>query len=473
MRNGQGTGEPDQSSTEGVRKAAPPSALFGWVLFDWAAQPFYTLIVTFLFAPYFVSAVVGDPVRGQALWGYAAAVAGIAIAIGSPLFGALADRRGGRKLWIALFCLVAAAAMSCLWLAVPNANDTTLFLLLVAFVVGTAAVEFTTVFINAIMPTLVPKAQVGRLSGIGWGVGYVGGVLSLFVMAGLIVTSPATGKTLLGLDALIPLDTVAREGDRLVGPFSALWLLVFAIPFFVFTPDRRTVAHAGPELSAFASLWATIKELPSHPGVLIFLIARMVYIDGLTAIFTFGGIYGAAVFGWGAFELGLFGITLAVMGAIGAVIGGVLDDRIGAKWVIVGALVLLLVAATGILSVDKTHVLFSISVAPKAAQSAAFSSVGEQVYLAFACLVGLVAAPVQAASRSLLARLAPADQMTQFFGLFAFSGKVTAFAAPMLVALVTTVSGSQRAGVAVIAVFLVLGLLLMFAVRVNEFRNAE
>jgi UMF1 family MFS transporter len=370
-----------------------------------------------------------------------------------------------------MFSIVAAAAMAGLWLAVPNADETTIFLVLASFVVATAAIEFTTVFTNAIMPTLVPKAQVGRLSGIGWGVGYAGGILALLVMAGLIVTDPSTDTTLLGLKPVLPLNAAAREGDRLVGPFSALWLLVFILPFFLFTPDRGKRAHIEPGTSALASLWATLKELPIHRGILIFLIARMVYIDGLTAIFTFGGIYGAAVFGWGAFELGLFGITLAVMGAVGAVIGGVLDDRIGAKWVIVGALALLLIAAIGILSVDGAHVLFTLKVTPKAAGSAAFSSAGEQVYLAFSCLVGLVAAPVQAASRSLLARLAPPDQMTQFFGLFAFSGKVTAFAAPTLVALVTTISGSQRAGVSVIAIFLIVGLMLMLAVRVNEFRG--
>ncbi len=461
---------PETASAVPVEPASKP-ALFGWVLFDWAAQPFYTLVVTFLFAPYFVNAVVGNPVRGQALWGFAAAFAGIAVAIGGPVFGALADRRGGRKPWIAVFSIVAAAAMAGLWLAVPNADEATIFMVLAAFVVATAAVEFTTVFTNAIMPTLVPKAQVGRLSGIGWGVGYAGGILALLVMAGLIVTDPSTGTTLLGLKPVLPLNAAAREGDRLVGPFSALWLLVFILPFFLFTPDRGKRAHIEPGTSALASLWATLKELPSHRGILIFLIARMVYIDGLTAIFTFGGIYGAAVFGWGAFELGLFGITLAMMGAVGAVIGGVLDDRIGAKLVIVGALALLLIAAIGILSVDSAHVLFTLKVTPKAAGSAAFSSAGEQVYLAFSCLVGLVAAPVQAASRSLLARLAPPDQMTQFFGLFAFSGKVTAFAAPTLVALVTTISGSQRAGVSVIAVFLIVGLMLMLAVRVNEFRG--
>ena len=205
---------------------------------------------------------------------------------------------------------------------------------------------------------------------------------------------------------------------------------------------------------------------------MIFLIARMLYTDGLTAIFTFGGIYGASVFNWGPTELGIFGIVLTLVGAIGALIGGRLDDKLGAKTVIIGSLVILLVAATGILSVDKTHVFYSVAVPEKIAGSAPFSSTGERVFLAFAIIVGLVAAPVQAASRSLLARIAPADKITQFFGLFAFSGKVTAFLAPFLVAFVTQVSDSQRIGMSAVLAFLIVGGLMMLFVRVKPAPSA-
>ncbi len=447
--------------------AAPRRALAGWVLFDWAAQPFYTLILTFLFAPYFATTVVGDAARGQAMWGYAAAAAGILVGIGSPLLGAVADGRGRRKPWIAVLALILAVAMATLWLAKPGTTGATLWLIVLSFVIATIAVEFMTVFTNAIMPTLVPHDQIGRLSGIGWGVGYAGGLVSLALMAGLIVTNPMTGKTLLGFDPIVPLDVATREGDRLIGPFAAVWFLVFMIPFFLFVPDVRATPHAAaaPAESPVRALLTTLKQLPGHPDMLWFLIARAIYVDGLSAIFAFGGIYGSAVFGWQAFELGLFGIVLTLTGAIGAVIGGFLDDRVGSKRVILYSLVLLLIGAAGILSVTKTQVLYGLEVAPKVAGSKPFSSPGEQVYLAFALLIGLVAAPVQAASRSLLARLAPPDKMTQFFGLFAFSGKVTAFMAPFLIATVTAMTGSQRLGMSVIGAFLVLGFLLMLAVR--------
>jgi MFS transporter, UMF1 family len=267
----------------------------------------------------------------------------------------------------------------------------------------------------------------------------------------------------------LQLNATEHQGDRITGPFAAIWFAIFIIPFFLFVPDRRSTAAAtATQRSAGAELWDTLKSLPSMPSLLIFLIARMIYSDGLSAIFTFGGIYGASVFGWGPLELGLFGIILTLVGAFGALIGGRLDDKIGPKTVIISALLILLIGAIGILSVDKTHILYATEVASKVAGSKPFSSIGEQVFLAFAMIVGLVAAPVQAASRSLLARLAPAEKMTQFFGLFAFSGKVTAFLAPFIVAVVTQQTGSQRIGMAAVLAFLSIGVVMMLFVRTNK-----
>lgn len=453
---------------------APLRALAAWTMFDWASQPFYTLIITFLFAPYFANAVVGDAVRGQALWGYAAAAAGLVIALTSPLLGAFADEGGRRKPWIALFSVLVTIAMAGLWMATPGASGPTIGVVLACAVIGTIAAEYATVLTNAMMPSLVPAGALGRLSGIGWAVGYVGGLISLLVMAGLVVTAPGSDKTLIGLDPLLTLDAAAREGDRLVGPFSALWYVVFMVPFFLLVPDRSpAAARAQRNGSAWAELKETLGELPQNRSMLYFLAARMLYTDALSAIFAFGGIYGAAVFGWQALELGLFGIVLNIAGAIGGVAGGWLDDRAGARNVIVGALVVLLAAAAGILSVDPSHVLYAIEVTPKAAGSAPFSSPGEQIFLGFAILVGLVAAPVQASSRSLLARLAPEEKITQYFGLFAFSGKVTAFLAPFSVALVTEATGSQRAGMAVIAVFILGGITLMLPVAEQRARHID
>lgn len=475
------TTSPDASSAQTIVRA-PRRARFSWMLFDWASQPHYTLVQTFLFAPYFANAVVDNATCGsliaegseraacgQSLWGYAAAVAGLLIAVASPLLGAVADGSGRRKPWMLLLAATFLTGLGILWFAEPQAPLPTVLLVLLGFVLATLSAELMAVFSNSIMTGLVPPNELGRLSGTGWAVGYFGGLASLALVAGLLVPLPGETTTLLGFDPLLKLDAATHQGDRITGPFAALWFAVFIIPFFLFVPDRRPVAHTAAETrSATAELWNTIKSLPTMPSLLIFLIARMLYTDGLTAIFTFGGIYGASVFGWGPLELGIFGIILTLVGAFGALIGGLLDDRIGPKTVIILALLTLLVGAIGILSVDKTHILFTTDVAEKVAGSKPFSSAGEQTFLAFAIIVGLVAAPVQAASRSLLARIAPPEKMTQFFGLFAFSGKVTAFLAPLLVAFVTQVSGSQRIGMSAILAFLLIGVVMMLFVRVRR-----
>lgn len=441
-------------------------AIAGWILFDWATQPVYTLVLTFLFAPFFANVFIANPVEGQALWGYVTAATGILVAVAGPVFGAIADASGNRKAWLAVFSLGLAAGLSALWFAVPG-DPSRILPVCAAVMLAVACAEFATIFTNAMMPGLVPPQRLGRLSGTGWAVGYVGGLVSLVIAAGLMIADPETGVTMLGLKSVLPLDAFAYEGERAVGPFSALWYLLFVLPLFLFTPDNMP-AKAGtgsPVRDGLRQLGHTIRHVRQYRDIARFLIARMLYIDGLGAIFAFGGIYAASVFGWGATQLGLFGIILAAAGAVGAFAGGRLDDRFGPRAVILVALAGLSIAALGIVSIERDSVLFAFPVAPPPEGSPPFASPAEQFYLGFAMLIGLVAGPLQAASRTYLAHLAPPDMMTEFFGLFAFSGKITAFAAPLLVALATQGTGSQRAGMAVILVFLLAGFLLMAGAR--------
>ncbi len=451
---------------EGRAEAVGPAALTGWVLFDWATQPFYTLVVTFLFAPYFVNGFVDDPALGSTLWAYALGGAELIAALLAPVLGAIADAGFTRKPWIAGFSVLLVLGLCGLWLAIPGRTDL-VPLVLIAFAVANIGAELATVFNNAMMPSLVSSRRLGTLSGIGWAAGYVGGLLSLVLVAGLVVADPVTGKTLLGLNPIIPLDPVTREGDRLIGPFSALWYLIFVLPLFLFTPDRPAVAKtAAPVSAGLAQLVRGVKELYSdHPQIALFLAARMLYADGLGAVFAFGGIYAATVFGWGASELGLFGIVLTVAGTIGAGLGGLLDDRLGSKRIIASTLGVFILGAIAVLSVDETHVLFALPVAAKLPGAGAFSSTGEQIYLAFAILIGLTAGPIQASSRTLLGRLSPPDKTTEYFGFFSFSGKATAFAAPLAIGAVTAATGSQRFGIATSLVFLIAGLALLLRVR--------
>ncbi|MGH6866050.1 MAG: MFS transporter [Methyloceanibacter sp.] len=454
------------SSSGSATKPAGTRALLGWALFDWASQPFYTLVITFLFAPYFVSGFMTDAAAGQTAWAYATGVAQLIAALLAPVLGSIADAGLPRKPWIAGFSVLLVIGQCGLWFAIPG-ELSLMPVVLISFGLALIGAELATVFTNAMMPSLVSGKRLGTLSGLGWALGYIGGLVSLVLVAGLVVADPATGKTMLGLQPLVPLDPAAREGDRLTGPFSAAWYLVFVLPLFLFTPDRptgrldRAVVRAG-----LSHLAEAVKDLVrNHANIAIFLLARMLYADGLGAIFAFGGIYAASVFGWGAMELGLFGIVLTIAGTIGAAAGGVLDDRLGSKSVIVGALALFIAASIGVVSIDRDEVLFGFAVDPKTQGSAPFSSAGEQAYLAFAILIGLASGPIQAASRTLLARLCPPETTTEFFGFFAFSGKVTAFAAPLAIGAVTAMTGSQRFGIATSLAFLIAGLLLLLRVK--------
>ena len=446
---------------------AGPLALTGWVLFDWATQPFYTLVVTFLFGPYFVNGFIGDPALGATLWAYATGGAELIAALLAPILGSIADAGFPRKPWIAGFSVPLVVGLCGLWLAVPGQTGTAPLVLL-SFALAIIGAELATVFNNAMMPSLVSHKRLGTLSGIGWAAGYVGGLVSLVLVAGFIIADPDTGKTLIGLNPVVPVDMATRADERLVGPFSALWYLIFVLPLFLFTPDRPGTRAPAPVKAGITQLISGAKELcRHHRQVALFLLARMLYADGLGAVFAFGGIYAASVFRWGASELGLFGIILTLAGTIGAASGGMLDDRLGSKRVIGWALCLFILASIGVLSVDETHVLFVHPVEPKAPGSAPFSSVGEQVYLAFAILIGLASGPIQAASRTLLARLSPPEKTTEFFGFFSFSGKITAFAAPLAIGAVTAATGSERLGISTSVVFLIAGLLLLKRVRVK------
>ena len=341
---------------------------------------------------------------------------------------------------------------------------------LAGFVVGTIGAEFATTFNNAMMTRLVPPERLGWLSGTGWAIGYLGGLLSLALTLALLAADPLTGKTLVGLTPILGLDAAAREGDRFSGPLTALWFIVFVTPMFLLTPDAPPTGMRLAEAArgGVGRLKATLVELPRLPSLGRFLLANMIYQDGLVALFAFGGIYAAGVFGWQTIELGVFGILLTVTGTLGAWLGGKLDDRIGGKRVVLGAIGCLLLACLGILSLGPGHVFFAFPTAPPTPGDGLFASLPERVYLGLGLLIGLVAGPLQASSRSLMARLAPEGRVGEFFGLFALSGKVTSFMGPTLVALVTSVFASQRAGLAVLIGFFLLGGVLLAGVRVKR-----
>jgi UMF1 family MFS transporter len=351
-----------------------------------------------------------------------------------------------------------------MWFGTPG-NAGVIPALLLAYAVATIGAEFAIVFNNSMMPTLVAPEKIGRLSGTGWATGYAGGILSLVLVLGFLAANPETGRTLLGFTPLFGLDPATHQGDRIVGPLTAVWFMIFALPMFLLTPDYPAKRRPGEAMrEGLAELKQTLRELPERKSMAAFLLANMIYSDGLVSLFAFGGIYAAGTFGWSTIQIGTFGIILAVAGTFGAWVGGKLDDSLGPKRVIAGAMTVLLFAIVAILLVDKNSIVF-VAVTPPAPGGGLFAAPAERAYLLLGCLIGAVGGPLQAASRTLLVQLAPKDRIGQYFGLFALTGKVTSFVGPLLIGIVTAVTESQKAGMATLVLFFVAGLALLARVR--------
>ena len=434
--------------------------LWGWMSFDWASQPFHTVIATFVFGPYFASRVAEDVVTGQATWGYAIAAGSVLMAIMAPVLGAIADAQGPRKPWILTFSIVYAVGAAGLWWAEPGmANPLPILVLLVLALIGA---EIALVFVNSLLPEVGPREELGRISGSGWAFGYWGGLLALAIVLGLMTPAPGSGETILGIAPVFGLDPAAAEGARATGPFSVIWYAVFMVPFFLWSPDvnRRVEAATGAVRRGLRSLGSTLSGLPSRRSLLAYLLASMFYRDAILGIATFGGIYATGVLDWGMFELGVFGLVILITGALGAWAGGLQDRRRGPKLVIVLNICGLTVAAAAIMTIGSNEVLFiqiGAADAPSTLPMIAFYVCG--------AAIGATSGSLQAASRTMLVHQADRERMAEAFGLYALTGKATSFMAPFLVALTTDLSGSQRLGVVPILALLAVGLALMAWVR--------
>ena len=322
-----------------------------------------------------------------------------------------------------------------------------------AVVAATVGAEMSIVFNNAQLPNIVRHERMGWLSGFGWGLGYCGGLISLFI----VLAAQFSG----GPDP-------SHVVERLTGPASSLWLAVFVLPMFLFTPDHAGVRRM-PMLEAAKqggrSLVSTVKKLRHFKNALTYLIAFMLYNDGLAAIIAFGGVYASATFGWSTTTLGIFGIILTVFAIPGAFLGGRIDDLIGSKRTVQIAIAGVIIATIGIVDVTADRLFFVIPVDPISPTRGLFGSVQEKVFMAFAVLLGFCMGPMQAASRTMIGRLAPPGMTGEFYGLFALSGRATAWMAPTAIGIITTATQSNRLGVACVLVFLVLGFCLLWRVR--------
>ncbi len=435
--------------------------IWGWMFFDFAAQPYHTLIITFVFAPYFTGFVASNPVEGQSQWGYATAVAGVIIAVLSPILGSIADATGPRKPWIFGFSILGFIGSFMLWWALPNSvGSTSIFIPLIALVILMVGFEFATVFNNAMMPTLVPREKLGRLSGNAWALGYFAGLFTLIIVL-ITMASNQNGLTLIGIEPLFGIEAELKEGERATGPLTAIWYLIFVLPLFMFTPDiikRKKIT--GAVRQGLQNLVVTIKRLPENTSLFAYLTSSMLYRDALNGLYIFGGIYAGGVLGWSIIDIGIFGILANITGIFGAYFGGRFDDSKGPKFVVRASVITLTIASLIIITTDQNHMLFI--------ELGEGSSIPDVVFYICGGFIGAAGGALQAASRTLMADQAEPGHMAEAFGLYAMSGRATAFLAPLLIAVFTDISGSQRIGVIPIVVLFIIGLLLLSKVKQKQ-----
>lgn len=434
--------------------------IFGWMMFDWAAQPTFTVVTTFIFGPYFVSRLTNDPVAAQTMWSNMATIAGIVIAIFSPILGSVADATGRKKPWIGFFSIFLVIGLFLLWFAVPGSNPFYPFLIMI-FV--TIAVEFSTVFNDSMMPTLVSKEKVGKISNIAWGLGYTGGMIVLIGVVALLAASPESGKTILGIPALFGLNPATGDDARIVGPISAIWYVVFVLPMFLFTPDARSggkvLVPAVKE--GLRELQNTLGQLRHRKSLLRFLIARMIYQDGVNGLLVLGGAFAAGLFGWVTMEIGIYGIILNLVAIPSCILAGYVDSFLGSKRTIILSLIALLISSIGIVSTTHDSTLFGLVALSPIDSGGLFGTAAEKMYIIYGLFTGLAFGPVQASSRSYLARSIEPEESGRYFGIYALTGRITSFMATAAFSIVTAASGSAYWGMATLSLFFVIGLFLL------------
>ncbi|MGR3460347.1 MAG: MFS transporter [Roseovarius sp.] len=439
--------------------------IWGWFFFDWASQPYHTLLITFVFGPYFASVAAeyymnaglaeqAADARAQALWSTGLTVSGLIIGLGAPIMGAFADTTGRRLPWIVVFSLMYVVGASAIWGMMPDGSN--LWFGLFAFGLGFIGAEYALVFINSQLPSLGSEEEVGALSGSGFAFGYAGGVLSLLLMLALFVEQPS-GKTLIGFDPAFGLDAATREGTRFVGPFTALWFALFMIPYFLWVRDTGPPRQGRGIGDALGLLIKTIKGLRHRLSLSAYLGSSMFYRDALNGLYGFGGTYAILVLNWSITAVGIFGIIGAISAALFSWLGGKLDARFGPKPVIITAIWGLIAVCVTVVGMDRSQV-FGVPLAEG-------SALPDAIFFGCGVLIGGLGGTLQAASRTLMVRHTDPAAPTENFGLYGLSGRATAFLAPALIGLVTTISGSARIGIAPVIGLFVIGLLLLGWVR--------
>ncbi len=396
-----------------------------WCLYDFANSAFTTLIVTFIFSEFFTRVIAADNISGTVIWSHAVNISAIIVALSTPVLGAIADFSRRKKLFLLLATLQTIIFTVMLFFVGPGMA----FMAALLFVIANVGFEGANVFYNAFLPEIATSKNIGRISGYGWALGYIGGLAALVIALQMV-------------QSWVPED--AYLNVRSTNLLVAAWFAVFSIPIFLYLRERGVSRHVEQGTyvkEGFRRVFDTVRHLKRYREAAKLLLARLVYNDGLVTVFSFGAIYASAVFGMQTADVIKLGITLNLCAAVGAFALGFVNDWIGGKWTIVITLLVLIVAGL-VGATAETRTGFWVA------------AVG----------IGLMVGPNQAASRSLLGVMIPEDKHGEFFGFFAFSGKLASVAGPFVYGSVVAASGSHRIAMASIVVFFVIGLVMLLFV---------
>jgi len=435
-----------------------------WTMFDWANQPFYTLIMTFVFAVYFTDVfIAGDD--GAQKFTLTQTIAGIAIAILSPILGSISDLRGNRKRWMGLWSLLFVIGMGLLWYAYPGAPNG-IWLVMFGLILASTAVGFGEVFNNSMLTNIETKENMGVLSGLGFGLGYIAGLIGLILFLLFFVWPGGETNLLYGLN------TSEYEHIRIIGPLCAVWYAFFIIPLFLFTPDTKSkqIPILASIKQGTTNFINTFKELKNFKNVFIFLIARLFFQDALNALFVIGGIYANQVIGMTLTQVLILGIILNLFAGPSSILGGYFNDRIGSKKVINISLWGLLISGVLALSMDQTTIFYFFEVAKFSPDVerftfGIFNSTSQVVYIFVVIGIATFFGPTQTASRALMVKISPPEKAAEFFGLYAFAGKSTSWLVPGLMSIILIFNNNLQNAMLVIMLFNILGIIMMRYVK--------
>jgi UMF1 family MFS transporter len=443
-------------SAEGGQ-AASSLGQWSWALYEGARDP-NIIFQIYIISPFFATVMMRDPIHGQALWGDITSYSGYITAILCPFFGAVADCGGPRKPWLALFTLLMVLSFAGTWFGVADSTAAQIFIVGTAVVINNVVFEFSNAFHGAMLSGIAPPSRIGGLSGLSFALGSGGGFILMLLFLVLFILPGA------------PIHLPEHVPERLSGPISAVWMLIFAIPLFLFTPDRARSAL--PIMRAvregIAAVIVTVRSLRHYSNVAHYIGARTLFNDGLTGVLTFSGIYAAGTFHLGTLPMTVYGLLIVFFGMLGGFFGGWLDDRFSSKTAL-----LVTVGGTALsfglsLTMGIDRIFWFIPIDPHAAEVLPvpfFSTWPQLCFALLSCLNALFVVGAYANNRTMLARIAPVTKMTEFFGLMSLSGTAATFLAPVSVKFATEWTHSQLGGMVPIVVLLVIGWAWMFWVK--------